>query len=165
MRWLCVVGLSLALASCGAGTAQLGKSFDPADAAFALKPGFGRVEGQAFLRRDLGIIVTAAGERVFLIPATPYARERFAGLFGGDKRAYYGNVVDDPPPGYYDTRRETKVDMSGRFVFEGLAPGSYIVATRVFWTEPKSFLTRGGAIYDIVDVRDYETAFAIVSGK
>ena len=157
--------LALALASCGAGTATIQSRFDPADAAFALKGGTGRIEGQAFLRRNFGILVTAAGERVFLIPATPYARERFTGLFGGDKRAYYGNTVDDPPPDYYESRRETKVDMSGRFVFEDVAPGSYIVATRVFWTEPKSFLTRGGAIYDIVEAKNDRTAFVIVSGK
>jgi hypothetical protein len=39
------------------------------------------------------------------------------------------------------------------------------VATRVFWTEPKSFFTHGGAMYDVVDVKDDETTTAIVSGK
>jgi len=41
------------------------------------------------------------------------------------------------------------------------------VATRVFWTEPKSYFTiaQGGAIYDIVDVEKDETARAIVSGR
>lgn len=155
----------LALASCGAGTATITARYDPAEAAWARKSGTGRIDGQAFLRRDYGRIVTAAGERVFLMPFTPYTSERFAGLFGGDRRAYFGNVVEDPPAAYYDDRRETKVDMSGRFAFENLAPGRYIVATRVFWTEPKSFLTHGGAMYDVVEVRNDETTQAIVSGK
>ena len=55
--------------------------------------------------------------------------------------------------------------MTGRFAFEGLAPGRYIVATRVYWTEPKSFFTRGGAMYDVVEVKDDETSTAIISGK
>ena len=90
---------------------------------------------------------------------------RFSGMFGGERRAYYGNTVEDPPAAYYDARRETKVDMTGRFAFENVAPGRYIVATRVFWTEPKSFITFGGALYDVVDVRNDETTTAIVSGK
>lgn len=154
------------LAGCQmAGTAKVDTPFDPKAAEFGRRTGTGRIEGQAFLRRDYGRLVTAAGERVFLIPATAYAVERFEKLFGGDRRSYYGNQVEEPPPEYYDARRETKVDMTGKFSFENVAPGRYIVATRVFWTEPKSFITFGGALYDIVDVRNDETTSAIVSGK
>ncbi len=161
--------LGMAIPSLGgcqlSGTLPITARYDPAAAAFARKPGTGRIEGQAFLRRDYGRLVTAAGERVFLIPATAYAVERFDKLFGGDRRSYYGNSVEDPPPAYYDDRRETKVEMTGKFLFENVAPGRYIVATRVFWTEPKSFFTFGGAMYDIVDVRNDETTVAVVSGK
>jgi Tfp pilus assembly protein PilZ len=55
--------------------------------------------------------------------------------------------------------------MRGRFAFDDLVPGRYIVATRVFWTEPASYLTRGGGIYDIVEVRKGETTQAVISGK
>lgn len=139
--------------------------FDSGQAAYAKLSGTGRIEGQAFLRRDYGRIVTAAGERVFLIPATSYAVERFNRMFGGDRRSYYGSPVEDPPPEYYEYRRETKVDMVGKFAFENIAPGRYIVATRIFWTEPSSFFTHGGAMYDVVDVKNDETTTAIVSGK
>ena len=166
---VCVLALVLLASSLGgcqlAGTLPIAAAYDPAAAAFARKPGTGRVEGQAFLRRDYGRLVTAAGERVFLIPATAYAVERFSKMFGGDYRSYYGNAVEDPPAAYYDDRRETKVEMTGKFLFENVAPGRYIVATRVFWTEPKSFFTFGGAMYDIVDVRNDETTAAVISGK
>lgn len=166
VRVLLALVLALPIGACqGSGQSTITARFDPAEAAFSRKPGTGRIEGQAFLRRDYGRLVTAAGERVFLIPATSYALERFNSMFGGDRRAYFGNAVDDPPAAYYDDRRETKVDMAGRFVFENVAPGRYIVATRVFWTEPKSFLTFGGAMYDVVDVRNDATTAAIVSGK
>jgi hypothetical protein len=161
---LCVV--AVVVGGCQLGpTASIGTRFDPRAAAYIQKPGKGRIEGQAFLRRDQGRLVTAAGERVFLIPATAYAVERFERMFGGDRRSYYGSAVEDPPPEYLTYRKETKVDMSGRFSFESLAPGRYIVATRVFWTEPKSFFTHGGAMYDVVDVKGEETTTAIVSGK
>jgi hypothetical protein len=154
------------LAACQMSPAvPIGTAFDRAAAEYVLKTGTGRIDGEAFLRRDYGRLVTAAGERVFLIPATSYAVERFERMFGGDRRSYYGNPVDEPPPEYLTYRRETKVDMSGKFAFENLAPGRYIVATRVFWTEPKSFVTHGGAMYDVVDVRTDETATAIISGK
>ena len=157
---------AVSLAGCQMGpSAPISSAFDRVSAEYINKSGTGRIEGQAFLRRDYGRLVTAAGERVFLIPATPYAVERFDRMFGGDRRSYYGNVVDEPPPEYLTYRRETKVDMSGNFTFENLAPGRYIVATRVFWTEPKSFFTHGGAMYDVVDVKKDATATAIISGK
>ena len=161
---LCV--LLWILAGCQAGpTASVDSKFDARSAQYVLKGGKGRIDGQAFLRRDYGRLVTAAGERVFLIPATAYAVERFDRMFGGDRRSYYGNAVEDPPAEYLALRREAKVDMHGRFTFENVAPGRYIVATRVFWTEPKSFFTHGGAMYDVVDVKDDETTTAIISGK
>jgi hypothetical protein len=164
MFGLCLAALSLG--SCQMGPAvPVTAAFDATSAEYILKTGKGRIEGQAFLRRDQGRLVTAAGERVFLIPATAYAVERFDRMFGGDRRSYYGNAVEDPPPEYLALRRETKVDMTGRFTFENLARGRYIVATRVFWTEPKSFFTHGGAMYDVVDVKDDETTTAIISGK
>lgn len=146
---------------------RVGAPFDPQASAYVLEKGTGRIEGEAFLRRDLGKIVTAAGERVFLIPATAYAVERFDKMFGGDRRAYSGASVGDTPEDYHRYRRETKVDMKGKFVFENVAPGRYIVATRVVWTEPNSYftVTQGGAVYDIVEVEKDGTARAIVSGR
>lgn len=160
-----VLAVCVVVSMAGCQTAKIDASFDPAAAGYVLKPGTGTIEGQAFLRRDYGWLVTAAGERVFLIPATSYAVERFSAMFGGDMRSYYGNPVDEPPSDYYRFRRETKVDRYGKFSFEKVAKGRYIVATRIFWTEPRSYLTRGGAIYDVVDVRDDETTQAIISGK
>jgi hypothetical protein len=55
--------------------------------------------------------------------------------------------------------------MRGKFAFENLSPGRYIVATRVFWSEPSRYFVRGGAIYDVVEVKADETTQAIISGK
>ena len=161
-----VLAFLLGLAGCmSADGVRVPSSFDPKAAEYALKPGTGVISGEAFVRRDYGRLVTAAGERVYLLPATPYIQERFARMFGGEYRSYYGNEVEPPPEEYYRYRRETKVDMFGRFGFKDLAPGRYLVATRIFWTEPKSFFMRGGAVYDIVEVKNDETTTAIISGK
>jgi hypothetical protein len=166
VRVVWIACLAGTLSGCQLGpAASVTAAFDPKTAEYVFKSGTGRIDGQAFLRRDQGRLVTAAGERVFLIPATAYAIERFDKMFGGGRRSYYGNAVEDPPPDYLTYRRETKVDMTGKFAFENLAPGRYIVATRVFWTEPKSFLTHGGAMYDLVEVRDGATTSAIISGR
>jgi hypothetical protein len=161
---LVVVGV---IVSClpGCQTARVESRFDAAAAEYVLKSGTGRIDGQAFLKRDYGRLVTAAGERVYLVPATTYTMERFDRMFGGERRAYFGTEIEDTPPEYYRYRRETKVDMTGKFAFENVAPGPYIVATRVFWTEPKSYYTHGGAVYDFVEVKKGETATAIISGK
>lgn len=160
------IAVAIVASGCMAGQGgPIVAAFDAKAAEHILKPGTGQIDGQAFLRRDYGRLVTAAGERVFLVPATAYAVERFARMFGGENRAYYGAEVDPPPDEYYRYRRETKVDMSGRFTFEKLWPGRYIVATRIFWTEPKSYLTHGGAVYDIVEVKKDEITTAIISGK
>lgn len=161
----CVSAALVAASLSACGTATIGTKFDAREAGYVLAKGTGRIDGQAFLRRDYGKLVTAAGERVFLVPATSYTVARFNAMFGGDLRAYWGRDVDEPPAEYYNYRRETKVDMRGRFVFDDLAPGRYIVATRVFWTEPSSYLMRGGGIYDLVDVKKDETSKAVISGK
>src|SRR3954468_5111241 len=71
-------------------TARIDAPFDPSAAAYVFEKGSGTIEGEAFLRRDSGTIMTAAGERGFLIPATPYGVARFEPMFGGDRRAYAG---------------------------------------------------------------------------
>ena len=158
---LCVIGCVLAACQ----SSRVETPFDPTAAAFINQKGTGRIVGEAFLRRDYGRLVTAAGERVFLVPATSYTLERFGKMFDGDRRAYFGTSIDETPSDYYQYRRETKADMRGRFVFDELAPGRYIVATRVFWTEPKSYISHGGAIYDVVEVQADKTTDAIISGK
>ena len=164
--WIAATAALAVLAGAGCHHAtHVEAAFDPKAAEFILKQGTGRIEGQAFLRRDYGRVVTAAGERVFLLPATSYTLERFDRMFGGDYRAYFGTTIEETPPEDYRFRRETKVDMTGKFAFENLVAGRYLVATRVFWSDPKKLFTLGGAIYDVVEVKADETTRAIISGK
>lgn len=46
--------------------------FNPAEHEYAAKPGKAVVSGQAFLRRNDGMVVYAAGSRAYLLPNTAY---------------------------------------------------------------------------------------------
>ena len=86
MRMLSLA-MAVGLAGCQSAPpiVAINSSFDPAAAAYIKKRGEGTIEGHAFLREKAGGTVNAAGEVVRLIPATAYARERFARLYGERK--------------------------------------------------------------------------------
>jgi hypothetical protein len=66
-----------------------GLRFDPAEAAYINTQGKATIEGHAFLRDKNGQarVRYAAGEVVRLVPATAYARARFAQYYGDSKFA------------------------------------------------------------------------------
>lgn len=143
-------------------------AFDARAAEAALKPGAATIRGSAFMRKSTGVVVTAAGEVVYLIPDTAYARERFAARFGGEKfrPMRTGGDADDADAAYARLMRRTKADKQGDFAFENVRPGRYFVATQVTWTEPRERSPRGGAIYETAEVKaGDDTVEIIVSGR
>jgi hypothetical protein len=145
-------------------------SFDDAMAAQAraqLAPGTGTVKGSAFLRKPNGNFVTAGGEWVYLIPATPYALERFKKLFGEKhyNRAFLGRSVAPADPRYAELMRKQKAHKDGSFKFEDVKAGRYIVSTTLVWLPEDEYFLRGGAMYDEVTVKEDDTVEAILSGK
>ncbi|WP_156463951.1 hypothetical protein [Devosia sp. Leaf420] len=65
------LALALCLAACSPTT--LKSTFNATDAAFINQKGTGIITGQAFLRRNDGMVVYAAGSEVYLVPKTPIA--------------------------------------------------------------------------------------------
>ncbi|MCX7325398.1 MAG: hypothetical protein NTZ14_13400 [Hyphomicrobiales bacterium] len=55
--------------------------FDLMPAEIALQPGRSAIKGSALMRKKTGVIVLAAGEIVWLIPAAPSSEKRLAKLF------------------------------------------------------------------------------------
>jgi hypothetical protein len=153
------------LASACVSTATVQATFDPKAAAYIHQQGSGRIEGQAFLRQQGGGVVKAAGEDVYLIPATAYARERFAAIYGGNKSTFFGKKIENTPPEYEQYTRKTKADAEGRFVFENVAPGSYLVQTQVFWSVPGSYVPSGANFYETVEVSSKATSNVILAGR
>lgn len=166
-----LIALALMLAGCQtatAPTAQINASFDPAEAAFIKQKGRTTIDGHAFLREKSGGVQNAAGEVVRLIPATAYARERFAKLYGDRKfvpaTAY--PKADQTDPRYGDYIRTTKTEANGKFSFANVAAGTYFISTQVTWQKSGDLLPQGGAMYEEVTVtgREEEAVDVVVSG-
>lgn len=86
-------------------------AFDPAEAGYIKKPGKISIHGHAFWRDDEGGTVNAAGEIIRLVPATKYARERFAVLYKGQRSLSIGQIPHvDVDPQYADYTRTARAN-------------------------------------------------------
>lgn len=158
MRGVALIVMVAGLAACQQTPAKIETPFDPKAAEFINKQGESRIDGHAFLTRFNGKVVNAAGQYVYLVPATPYAKERFAKLYGGKKflAATSGARMENDPL-YAQYTRKTKAESSGRFTFDKVAPGEYFVATTVTWKDDiDSYFSRGGAVFETVTVTGKE---------
>lgn len=153
---------------CACTTATLRTAFDPAEAAYVNETGKGVVRGQAFLRRNDGIVVYAAGSEVLLIPATRYARERMHSIYQGRHyvSALGGKTFENDDPRYYGYMRKTVADGEGRFEFAGVAPGGYFLMTSVYWSpDPNSIFPEGGGLmYEAIVTEGGDPVTIIMSG-
>ena len=110
--------------------------FNPAEAAYIKKTGVASISGHAFWRDDDGGVTNAAGEVIRLVPATSYARQRFAALYRGRRSIPANEVPDAPPdPQYAEYTRTTRAETTGRFDFDNVAPGEYFVTAQVRYRE------------------------------
>ena len=159
------IALACFLTACVAPQFEVKTPFDPALAGYIKEVGKGTLTGQAFLRRNDGVVVYAAGSEVLLYPVTPYHTEITRNIFGGGKvTSVVGPRASNVDPRGQEFRRTTKADGSGNFKFENLKAGSYYVLTDVLWNPTNNALPQGGGLYDRVEVRDGETTNVILSG-
>ncbi len=167
MRRMIALGCLMVLAACVRKPETV--PFSPEEAAIIKKQGNGIITGHAFRTRKLGQIVNAAGEVVWLVPQTGFARERFANLFGEAKYVPHSLFpAEGQRNAEYDAHvRETKTESNGRFVFKNVAPGSYFVMTQVTWGDEDAFVREGGMVYDKVTLTGTETepVHLVLSGK
>ena len=169
-----VIGASVALAACqsvgGEPAARQTVAFDAKAAAFITKKGAVSIKGHAFLRRRDGVTVDAAGEIVRLIPATPYAEERFRRLYQGKKFAggvFFAPQQDVADPEYSKLLRETKAEANGTFRFDNVAAGRYFIATQLQYQHSSKYFLDGGAFYDEVTVtgKELDPVLVVLSGN
>lgn len=123
------VGAFLAGCQTAAPPQPMASRFDNQQAEFAQRTGSGAITGQAFARQLGGGIVTAGGNSVFLFPDQQYTRELSERMGNGLYKA------GDEKPVHRYTRIVT-ADASGNFRFDDLAPGRYLVNTKVEWGVP-----------------------------
>lgn len=154
MRWIMMIA---ALAAGGAACVpkqNIEASFDPKAAAFIQLQGTGSIKGQAFARQMGGGVVTAAGEEVLLVPNIPFFYEGYTKVRNGipfDKVS-----IDLEPYG-----KKTIADAEGRFKFEALHPGKYIVLSRVRWVVDGS--PQGGLVMATTAVANGKQAEVILA--
>lgn len=132
--------------------------FDPAAAAIIHEQGALAIEGHAFAVDAKGYVMDAAGQRVYLLPGTPYVRERFAArFFGWRELPVWVADLFDADPRLRDFVRTTVADAHGKFRFDGLVPGTYVVASQVSWQLESRLLPDGKQMYATVIVTGAET--------
>lgn len=114
--------------------------FDPEEYRDYQGIGPGTLIGQGFLRQQGGGVVTCAGSKVLLFPATAFTRE-VVQIFvtGGQPDA--SSLTGVRAEG---AMREPMCDAQGNFKFETLAATQWIVMTEVKWTI--GYQQQGGAI-------------------
>ena len=108
----------------------MSNEFHPLEGAYVHAEGSHSLAGNAFLMTRGGDPKTCAGQDVWILPATPYAQERFVHWRDGAD-------LPEAPAEFEAQRRQTVCNSDGRFVFHGLTEGPYLVLARVDWEAPE----------------------------
>jgi len=99
-------------------------AFNPAEVAWATRPGTNTVQGFAVLRTVGGEARTCAGLEMRLIPDSSYARERMMSLYGNlsvGSRPIGGSRFGVTDSDYLATSKSARCDGQGNFTFEQIA--------------------------------------------
>lgn len=137
------------------------QGFDAAEVAYIHDVGTNRIEGNAFLRKRGGDVVTCAGEAVRLVPLGRFAKKYFRIRYIEKKPAAL-DVWD--APAFHDHVRTTRCESDGRFLFTRVAAGSYFIETKVSW-HVYDLGSQGGDIGYALRVRsDGTTDRVVMSG-
>jgi hypothetical protein len=132
-----VLGLLLICAGCSARQpvrrsappfVKMQTKFDYSEHEAYAKPGENRITGRAFLTQQAGGVVTCAGNRVLLLPATAYFREMFWHMIVTGSEP---EPPEKPHPSLKRMIRRTECDAQGNFSFSEIPDGDWFVLTQV----------------------------------
>jgi hypothetical protein len=113
------------------------------------------LDGQGYLTTISDNARTASGSDVTLDPATPFAMDWY--MESGTSLRRFSNAPKDPA--FRAARRTTVADEAGKFTFENLPAGRYIVRTTITWQTPRDsyrMMTQGGVASAVIDLADGE---------
>lgn len=180
MRVIAVLA-ALSLAGCATGGASgvvVPARTSPEEYRVYLSTGTGVIEGRAFAKRSGESVIVegpmesmrlgddvrvAAKQPVTLDPATPYAMEWYQRY--GNSIIRFEAVPTDSL--FRRARRTTVTDENGRFRFEGLPPGDYILRTRISWMQPRDQFRaerRGGVAGTVIPLEAGEQKTVSLNG-
>ena len=94
-----------------------------------MRSGTSTVEGQGFLRQQGGNVVRCSGEDVMLVPATAYFKEYTQVVRSGG----IPKEIDQLRLLHKGAVRTATCDADGKFRFDKLPAGRWIVSTRIRW--------------------------------
>ena len=156
--------LAVLVSGCSATRAPtvLTASFDPQSAAFINASGRAKVSGQAFVRRNNGRMLRAAGTDVYLVPRTAYADERIAAIYGDRHQQRWGARLPDADPLYEQYMRKTVASSGGSFSFDHVADGEYFVIAMIHL--PSEYVFLQFPILERVSVRDGKSVKLVMRG-
>lgn len=118
----------LMLGACGLPAQQaVNLPFHADDFKPAMQPGNSSISGQALVKDDKGNVKSCANFNAVLIPDNAYT-ENMTEII----RTHTNPV---PDPDYYKYRRAVKCDAQGRFAFENLPAGRWIVEADTHWSQ------------------------------
>lgn len=157
-----------ALLLAGCSTVSVNTAFDPSAAAFIQTKGKATITGQAFLRRNDGIVVYGAGSTVQLIPKTAYSDARMTAIFKGAHEAPADPITglpiavknDDPQFAAYT--RTVVANGEGRFTFPNVPDGTYYITAPVIWNVQGP---QGGTLLGTATVAGGQNVDVIMNGQ
>jgi hypothetical protein len=132
-------------------------------APYLVTTGTASIAGQAFLTTRGGDVKRAAGRSVTLDPVTAVSR-RWYHRVGQSIEGFA--QVPQPETIFRAARRVTVADADGRFQFNNLPAGTYILRTLVTWEAPtggSGLSMQGGVVSEVVTLRDGERQEVILS--
>lgn len=159
---LCSAAFMLGCAAQSGGTmperryvVELLQPFDAAQATRQMAAGTALVKGSGFLRQSGGGVVTCAGSKVVLIPATEYASERVRYIYGSRESGMakdWRHTFNPDYAVYTALTKSTTCDAQGNFQFERVADGDFYATTVVHWFV--SGRSQGGMLMRRFTVKD-----------
>jgi len=108
---------------------KMAGTFDPAAAAYILKPGTATIKGVASAKGRDGLQYKVKLAKIRLIPETAYAREYIDKLFPGTTTVRWATSVGNVEERFFRSMRYAITDEQGNYTFFGVPQGSYYVYT------------------------------------
>lgn len=156
IRIAVITAIALTASAC-VQTVDIKTAFNPAEHAYINGPGSGVIVGQAFMRRNDGMVVYGAGSTVYLFPLTSYFQEVLA-RSGTDGLTTFKPNLD---PRIANYARVTQANGEGRFRFTNVPDGRYLVGSSVQWMAGN--MPQGGSVSQSVTISNGQPVEVILT--
>lgn len=138
---------------------EIGARFSLSDHQAWMTKGDSGVDGEGFIRRPNGWLARCSGNKVYLVPASPYFREWIDIRRSGAQVANAAELTKT----HREAQRETQCDQRGRFAFSDLPAGKWLVITRISYESRTDNFSEDALYVAEVETRPGQRADVILS--